>query len=117
MKKLFTLIAFFIILVSTLPGKVAINTDGTVASGSAMLDVKSTNKGVLIPRMTSGQRAGINSPATGLLVYQTDATAGIYYYTGSGWMYLGTREGGGGHVIDADGFMQSIVMLMLTYHS
>jgi len=109
--KLYLLIGFFIILVSRLSGQVAINTDGTVAAGSAMLDVKSTNKGVLIPRMTAVQRTGISAPATGLLVYQTDATAGIYYYTGSGWMYLGTREGGGGHVIDADGITYTTVKI------
>src|SRR5688572_19139995 len=53
------------------------------ADPSAMLDVVSTAKGVLIPRMTSGQRAAINSPATGLLVYQTDGTPGFYYNAGT----------------------------------
>ena len=103
MKQHYFLIAFVIILASTLRGQVAINDNGSVPAAGAMLDVKSTNKGVLIPRMTAVQRAGISVPATGLLVYQTDASAGFYYFTGTGWMYLGTREGGGGHAIDADG--------------
>jgi len=64
---------------------VAINTDGTEAHSSALLDVKSTAKGLLIPRMTAAQRAAISLPASGLMVYQTDSTTGFYYYTGSAW--------------------------------
>jgi hypothetical protein len=50
-----------------------------------MLDIKSTESGLLIPRMTESQRNNINSPATGLIIYQTDGTAGFYYYNGSAW--------------------------------
>ena len=56
----------------------------TVPNGTAALDVASTTKGMLVPRMTTAQRNAIAAPATGLLVY--DATAnGFYYYTGTGW--------------------------------
>jgi hypothetical protein len=55
-------------------------------NSSAILDVSSTSKGVLIPRMTSTQRNAIASPATGLLIYQTDASTGFYFYNGSSWM-------------------------------
>ena len=72
---------------------VGINSDGTAPDASAMLDVKSTTKGLLAPRMTAAQRIGINSPATGLLVYQTDAPAGYYYYSGSAWTQLGAASG------------------------
>lgn len=60
---------------------------------SAQLDVYSTNKGFLTPRLTQAQRLGITSPgpATGLLVYQTDGVQGFYYYTGSGWVRLSTN--------------------------
>ncbi len=65
---------------------------------SAILDVKvlgSTKKGVLIPKMTESERNSISSPATGLLVYQTDGTPGFYYYNGSTWVRLSvTGEGG-----------------------
>lgn len=71
----------------------AINTTGSTANASAMLDVSSTTQGMLVPRMTSAQRTAISSPATGLLVYQTDATAGFYFYDGSTWTSL---SGGGG---------------------
>lgn len=49
--------------------QVGINDDNTTPDASAMLDVKSTDKGMLIPRMTETQRDNINSPATGLMVY------------------------------------------------
>ncbi|WP_027003248.1 hypothetical protein [Hugenholtzia roseola] len=58
---------------------VAINNDNSAAHASAMLDVKATDKGVLVPRMTQAQRNLITTPAAGLLIYQTDATAGFYY--------------------------------------
>ena len=66
----------------------AVNTSGSAANSSAMLDVSSTTQGVLVPRMTSAQRTIISSPATGLLVYQTDGTAGFYFYNGSAWTSL-----------------------------
>jgi hypothetical protein len=68
----------------------AINTDGSTAATSAILDVKSTTQGVLVPRMTAAQRTAIGTPATGLLVYQTDGTAGFYFHNGSGWVSLNT---------------------------
>jgi hypothetical protein len=56
----------------TLNAQVAISADGSNPHPSAILEVKSTNKGMLIPRMTTSQRMGINNPAVGLLVYDTD---------------------------------------------
>jgi trimeric autotransporter adhesin len=50
---------------------------------SALLDLSSNSRGVLIPRMTSTERAGISSPATGLIVYQADGTQGIYVNLGT----------------------------------
>ncbi len=52
---------------------------------SAMLEIKSNGKGFLIPRMTMLERANIQTPAEGLLVYQTNDVKGFYYYTGSEW--------------------------------
>ena len=88
MKPIYILI---IALSLTLTGfaQVAVSTDNSAPDASAMLDVKSTTKGVLIPRMTKAQRIAIGTPATGLMVYQTDAPAGYpagyYYYNGSVW--------------------------------
>lgn len=59
-------------------------------NASAQLDVASTTKGLLAPRMTFVQRNAITTPATGLLIYQTDFTAGFYYYNGTVWTQLNT---------------------------
>lgn len=48
---------------------VSINTDASSPAPSAILDVKSTDKGVLIPRMSTAQRTAIATPARGLLVF------------------------------------------------
>lgn len=68
--------------------QVAVNTDNSAADASAMLDVKSVNSGFLIPRMDASARNGISNPATGLLVFQTDAPAGFYYYNGISWQKI-----------------------------
>lgn len=67
----------------------AINNDGSTADASALLDVKSNAKGVLVPRMTKIEKNGITSPAIGLLVYQSgpDST-GFYYFDGTTWKWL-----------------------------
>lgn len=72
---------------------VAINTDGAAADASAILDVKSNNKGMLVPRMTTAQRIGIGSPAPGLLVYDTD-TNNFWFFNGVGWTQMTTGSSG-----------------------
>jgi hypothetical protein len=66
----------------------------TTPDVSAQLQISSTSKGLLIPQLTAAQRAAITSPATGLLVYQTDGTTGFYYNTGTAaapaWINLST---------------------------
>jgi len=82
---------------------VGINADGSTPDNSAMLDIKSTDKGLLIPRITATQRTLIINPAPGLMVYQTDAPGGFYYYDGTAWTavglsgqhYVGELYGGG----------------------
>ena len=66
---------------------VSINTDGTSAHSSAILDIKSITKGMLVPRMTSLQRAAIATPATGLFIYDTD-TNSYWYFNGAAWNVL-----------------------------
>ncbi|MEJ5267693.1 MAG: hypothetical protein WHW07_07825 [Bacteroidales bacterium] len=70
---------------------VAINNLGTNTDASAMLDVSSTNSGVLIPRMTQAQRDAISNPATGLVIYQTNNNPGFYYYDGINWVRLSVQ--------------------------
>lgn len=84
-------IAFLLILLSsttTLLGQgVGINDDNSTPDASAMLDVKSTNKGMLVPRMTSTQRSTIAAPATGLLVFDQTTTS-FWFYDGAAWIEL-----------------------------
>ncbi|HEY8690669.1 MAG TPA: hypothetical protein VIM07_15635 [Chitinophagaceae bacterium] len=81
MKQLiFATLLFF---TATVHAQVGIGT--ATPNTSAQLDITSVNKGLLIPRMTSAQVAAISSPATGLLVFQTDNTPGFYYYNGTAW--------------------------------
>ncbi|MCP4088414.1 MAG: hypothetical protein GY746_01275, partial [Gammaproteobacteria bacterium] len=77
-----------VILSLGLFAQVSINTDGTDPDGSAMLDVKSTDKGMLVPRMTTAQRTAISSPATGLLVFDK-TIGGFWFYNGSSWNPVG----------------------------
>jgi hypothetical protein len=66
---------------------VAINTDNSGPDASAMLDVKSTTKGLLIPSMTTTQRNAIVSPAEGLIVYNTSTNA-INQRQNGAWRFL-----------------------------
>lgn len=68
---------------------IGINNTGTTPDPSAMLDVNASDKGMLVPRMSTAQRIVITSPATGLLVFDTD-TAGFWFYNGSVWQDLST---------------------------
>jgi hypothetical protein len=71
MKKNSLFMVMILLYHSLLLLQVAVNTDGSVADKSAMLDVNSTNMGMLIPRMTQPQILVISNPANGLLVFST----------------------------------------------
>ncbi len=83
MKKITMLLMVAIWLSVSMYGQVAINTDGSAADPSAILDVKSTTSGFLAPRMTEVQRDAIASPAAGLLIYCTDCANGAGFYFNS----------------------------------
>ncbi len=63
------------------------NSTGATPDNSAMVDLVSITKGLLIPRMTSTQRIAITSPATGLMVFDT-VLSSFYYYNGTSWTTL-----------------------------
>lgn len=76
---------------------VSISNSLTPPDPSAMLDVQSTSKGILIPRMTLSEREGISSPANGLLVYVTEPSESIGYWywditslPSGGWKRIGS---------------------------
>ena len=85
MKKITYLFFLFVTTISL--SQIGIGT--TSPDASSALDLSSINSGLLIPRMIESERVGITNPAEGLMVYQTDATSGFYYYDGATWAGLG----------------------------
>lgn len=69
MKKFLLLTILGLLCLSHLDAQVGINT--LTPHSSAALDIESTNKGMLIPRMTTAQKIAIVNPAPGLLIYDT----------------------------------------------
>jgi hypothetical protein len=59
----------------------------TTPDASAILDLTATDKGMLVPRMTTAQRLAITTPATGLLVYDTNLSQ-FWYFDGAIWVPL-----------------------------
>jgi hypothetical protein len=78
---------------------IGINVDGATPHASALLDVDASalppnaKRGLLIPRVSSGERTAITSPATGLLVYDT-TLGGFLYWNGSIWLSMMGVSGG-----------------------
>jgi hypothetical protein len=67
--------------------------DNVGPNTNSMLEIRSTTKGMLIPRMTESNRTSISTlgvPEAGMLVYQTDQDAGFYYWNGTVWTLLAT---------------------------
>jgi uncharacterized protein (TIGR02145 family) len=88
MKKITLLFIAIITVVSySLTAQVAITTDGSSADGSAMLDVQSTERGFLPPRMTTTERDAIISPAEGLTIYNNDNNC-LEFFNGSFWISM-----------------------------
>ena len=87
MRILAIILIFSLLLTNILTAQVSISMDNSTPDASAMLDVQSTTKGMLIPRLTTAQRSGIASPATGLMVFDSD-TASFWFYNGSSWTEL-----------------------------
>ena len=83
------ILLFFAITISMYSSaQVGIGTSNPDAS--SVLEIQSTSKGLLIPKLSKTQRDAINSPAVGLLLYQIDNNPGFYYYTASNtWIRIG----------------------------
>lgn len=85
-------ITFFLLIFALCLGcqsfaQIGINTDGSDPDSSAILDVKSTDKGLLIPRMNSASRMAIVTPAEGLMVYDS-TTNSFWFYQNTAWTEL-----------------------------
>ncbi|GGH25175.1 hypothetical protein GCM10007423_09190 [Dyadobacter endophyticus] len=96
MKKSYQLLLTGLFAVLTFAANAQVGVGTISPAPTAQLDVQSTSKGLLIPRMLDSERTGIASPATGLLVYQTNGSSGFYYFDGVVWRPL--------HSGDAVGF-------------
>ncbi|MFM1914176.1 MAG: hypothetical protein RIR51_2029 [Bacteroidota bacterium] len=91
----FILIALALFLSTNLFSQVKISTENSngQVNGSAALEVESSDKGLLLPRLTTTQRNAIQSPSVGLVVYDI-TTNQFMYYNGSSW--VSSSSGGGG---------------------
>lgn len=91
MKKTLILLSILTTLAASAQS-IEISPNGGTTNASAILDLKSTTKGFLLPRMTNAQMRAIQNPAQGLLAFCTDcSTNGDYYfYKGSAWVALGS---------------------------
>jgi hypothetical protein len=85
------LLALSLLLVQFAHAQVGINT--TSPHASSLLDISSTTKGFLPPKLTNAQMNAMSSPAAGLVIYNTDASSN-YIYNGSKWNSLEDRISG-----------------------
>ena len=84
------IVVFLSVLLNTsIAQSISINENGELPDSSAILDVKSSTQGILVPRMTKVERDNINIPATGLLIFQTTNAIGFYWFNGTGWDLIG----------------------------
>lgn len=93
MKKTLLLIAILSLPIITCAQQIGFNADGTshiTPPKAAAVEIRSAKKGILLPRLTCAQRNLLKTDAAcaGLLVYQTDSTAGLYSWDGSRWQHL-----------------------------
>ena len=86
-------LAFSMIVMGAIAQKDNVGIGTTKPDQSAVLDISSSNKGLLTPRMSLQQRNGIQNPATGLIVYQTDLLSGFYFYDGKEWKSMASETG------------------------
>ncbi|MBL0302379.1 MAG: hypothetical protein IPQ23_11930 [Cytophagaceae bacterium] len=89
MKKVYLLAIGTLLATATMAQKAATKDNVGIGTStpdqSAVLDIQSANKGLLIPRLTVDQRNNIASPANGLMIYQTNEKSGFYFYDGDVW--------------------------------
>ena len=111
MKKNFLFLILLLCSTLTFYGQVSVNTDNSDPDPAAMLDVKSTDKGVLIPRValvSATDPISIIKPE-GLLVWNTSTTGnypepGFYYWDGSDWVQIAAGSGTAAsyEIVDSD---------------
>ena len=78
------ILSFFVLIFNFAHAQVGINSDGSNPDSSAVLDIQSTKKGLLPPRMSTIQRDAISNPAAGLIIYNTN-THILELFNGTTW--------------------------------
>jgi hypothetical protein len=99
MKKVYIIASLFV-SVTALAQKDNVGIGTTKPDQSAALEISSSNKGLLTPRMSLQQRNAIQNPAQGLMLYQTDFLSGFYFYDGKEWKTMTAQNSVAG--IDGD---------------
>lgn len=93
MRSTFIAICFCMFSILAMSQNVSINESGANPDASAILDISSQTKGLLIPRMNSLERINIPLPKTGLLVYDIDLQS-LFYFDGGQWVeFASSRKG------------------------
>ncbi|HIB48536.1 MAG TPA: hypothetical protein EYN07_01380 [Flavobacteriaceae bacterium] len=106
MKKILLAALFSLFIFSKVHAQVGIGT--ITPDASAVLDIEATDKGILIPQVSLADVSdtmldGVNTAATGLLIYNTNVAtvggtgAGYYYFNGTVWERLSTSSSAGDH--------------------
>lgn len=114
MIKIFFSFLLIFMLNNSYSQSLSLNIDGSSADPSAILDVKSTSKGMLVPRVTTAQKNAISSPATGLLVYQTDSVQGFYFYNSISWNNLATSQANTPGLVTSGSLKNGIMVVVYT---
>src|ERR1700716_3375425 len=86
MKKVYILL-YFLFLISDFLFCQSVGIGTTSPNPKSLLDITSTSKGLLIPRLSTAQRTTITTPPIGLMVYDSTAQS-FFYYDGSAWQNL-----------------------------
>jgi hypothetical protein len=94
MKKMILALLFVLLCVASVLAQ-SIGIGNTAPNSSAALEIKSTTKGLLIPRTSTAGRTAIANPAKGLMVYDTTAGS-FWYHNGSAWVQIGAGTSGWG---------------------
>ncbi len=92
MKRIFLIISFFLVYYCSIAQGIGISDRNFTVNPAAILELQSTNKGFLISRMRESERIkiAVNAQSVGLMVYQIDGEAGVWYYSGLAWKHLAT---------------------------
>ena len=85
--KFFVAIIICLFIVASADAQIKIGNNPTTIGTSSLLELESTTKGVVLPRLTNAQISAIASPVAGMYVYNTDSAC-IYHYSGTAWYSL-----------------------------